>query len=427
MDESIHPRAALRYPGFRSFQVARSLTVIALEMQSVAVGWQLFELTHRPLDLGLAGLAQFLPGLLLIAVTGPTADRIRRERIIRACLLGALVTTGLLLSYSVLGGASPWPIYGILLGSGVVRAFHGPAGQSLLPLLVERRHFPNAVAWSSSFFQGSTIIGPVLGGVLYALTDSAKVVYATAWVALFGALMAALRIRPVLEQKPSGGRALADVLAGFAYVARTRAVLGAISLDLFAVLLGGAVALLPVYAKEILMAGPWGLGLLRAAPGVGAVTTALLLAHRPLTRRAGPVMLACVAGFGMSTLAFGLSRSLPLSLLALVLLGAFDMVSVIVRGTIVQLHTPDEMRGRVSSVNMLFIGASNELGQFESGLTAQWFGAVPAVLLGGLGSLAVVSLWSILFPELRRIDRLTEIPVQRPRATEAAATGTVDA
>jgi MFS family permease len=401
-------RAALSYPSFRLFQSARFLSVTSAEMQSVAVGWQLYELTGRPLDLGLAGLAQFLPGILLAPWTGRTADRVRRERILRCCFFGAMLCNAILLLLSATHHVSPANLYLVLVLSGVVRAFNGPAAQALVPLLVEKHHFPNAVAWNSSIFQSANIIGPAAGGLVYAATHSPSAVYAVAAGGFSAAWALAGFIRPVVVQQSSGGRSLGDLLAGFRFVFSCRIVLGAISLDLFAVLLGGAAALLPVYAKEILAVGPFGFGLLRSAPGVGAVTVAVVMAFFPLIRHAGIVMLACVAGFGLSTIVFGISRWFPLSLVTLVLVGATDMVSVIVRGTVVQLSTPDSMRGRVSSVNMLFIGASNELGQFESGVLAQWLGAVASVVFGGIGAILIVALWALWFPELRRIDRMTE-------------------
>jgi len=402
-------RAALSYPSFRFFHCARFLSVTATEMQSVAVGWQLYDLTGRPLDLGLAGLVQFLPGILLVPWTGRTADRVHRERIVRFCYLGSMLCNALLLGLGATHQLTATNLYLVLALSGIVRAFTGPASQSLGPLLVQKEHFPNAVAWGSSIYQAATIIGPALGGVVYAAAKSPMLVYAAATGGFFVAWLLVGFVRPVLEQKPGDGRGIKDLLGGFRCVWERRVILAATSLDLFAVLLGGAVALLPIYAKEILVVGPWGLGLLRSAPGVGAVSVAIVMAFMPQLRRAGLVMLACVAGFGAATILFGLSRSFVLSLLALLLVGATDMVSVIVRGTVVQLSTPDAMRGRVSSVNMLFIGASNELGQFESGVAAQWLGVVPSVVCGGIGSICVVLLWLLLFPELRRIDRLTDV------------------
>ena len=412
-------RAAFRYAGFRYFQVARFLVVSAMEMQSVAVGWQVYEITRRPLDLGLVGLAQFLPGILLFLIAGHTADQLRRNRIVAVCYAGFAACSALLLWFTLHGITSVRPIYIVVVGIGIVRAFNGPAGQSLMPQLVEPEDFPNAAAWGSSIFNTATILGPVLGGVIYAWKDSPVPVYAIAVVAFVGACVSAVFIKTLGQQRPRGTASVRTVLAGFEYLWHNQIVLGAISLDLFAVLLGGAVALLPVYAREILKVGPWGLGILRSAPGVGAVVMALLLAYRPLRKKAGAIMLWCVAGFGAATVVFGLSRSVPLSLVALLLVGGTDMVSVIVRSTLVQLNTPDEMRGRVSAVNMLFIGASNEFGQFESGITAQWLGTVPAVVWGGVGTLVVVALWAAFFPKLRRVDSLTQ-------TVEAEATVTAD-
>jgi MFS family permease len=400
-------RIAFQYPNFRLYQAARFLAIAASEMQSVAVGWQVYEITKRPLDLGLVGLAQFLPGILLFLVAGHAADRIPRKHIIAACFAGFAVCSALLLVFTMRGLTSVHPIYIILVIIGIVRAFNGPAGQAFLPLLVPEEHFPNAVAWGSSFFQAATIFGPTIGGVLYGLSGGPEIVYGVAAVALVIGLILISFIRIAAVQRPRGTATLQSVLAGFHYVHQNKLVLGTISLDLFAVLLGGAVALLPVYAREILLVGPWGLGILRSAPGVGAVIMAVALAHHPLRRRAGAIMLWCVAGFGVFTIVFGLSRNIVLSLIALLLVGACDMVSVIVRSTLVQLATPDDMRGRVSAVNMIFIGASNEFGQFESGITAQWLGTVPAVVFGGVGTLVVVALWAWMFPQLRKVNELT--------------------
>jgi MFS family permease len=291
---------------------------------------------------------------------------------------------------------------------GLVRVFNGPAGQAFSPLLVPSEVFPNAAAWGSSVFNAATILGPVIGGVLYALRGTPVAVYATATTALVISVMLMITIRIHGVQQMSRGRDWNTVLAGFQYVWRNKLILGTTTLDLFAVLLGGVVALLPVFARELLNAGPRGLGLLRASPGVGAGLMAIVIAYIPLRRRVGVKMLFCVAAFGAATVVFGLSRNIYLSMFALFLVGAADMVSVIVRSTVVQLATPDEMRGRVSAVNVLFIGASNEFGQFESGITAQWLGAVPAVIAGGIGTLVVVALWSWLFPSLRKVDRLTQ-------------------
>lgn len=395
-------RAAFGYPNFRSYLGYRVLSVLASEMQAVAVGWQVYELTHRPLDLGFVGLAQFLPGILLFLVAGHAADRIPRRTILLACLCGFSAASLLLLLFTVSRVTQVYPIYLILLLNGTARAFSQPAAQALLPTLVPEKHFPNAVAWSSSTFRTATILGPIAGGLLYGITASPLLVYGFAVTAYLAALVLTSRIHLEAAPRTRPPASPKMVLEGFRYIWSNQLILGAISLDLFAVLLGGAVALLPVYASEVLHAGATGLGILRCAPGVGAVLTALALAHRPLGRRQGELMLWCVFGFGVFTVLFGVSRNIVISLIALALTGACDMVSVVVRSTMVQLGTPDHMRGRVSAVNTLFIGASNEVGQFESGITAQWFGTVPAVILGGVGTIVVVVLWARLFPALRR-------------------------
>jgi len=384
------------------------LSIVSSEMISVAVGWQIYALTHRPLDLGLVGLAQFAPGVVLFLIAGHTADRRSRQSILRTCYAAFALCAVVLLVLAFRGLASVWPIYTVLLANGAVRAFNGPASQAFLPQLVKPEHFPNAVTWGSSFFQTATILGPMAGGLIYGFAGSPVPVYACATVAYCIAVILLSAIRVDIAARKNAEQPVGMILDGLRYIWRNKLILGCMSLDLFAVLLGGAVALLPVYAREILHAGPYGLGVLRAAPGVGAVTVAILLAHYPLRRRAGLSMLCCICGFGVFTIVFGLSHSIALSLIALMLTGAFDMVSVIVRSTLVQLTTPDQMRGRVSAVNMLFIGASNEVGQFESGITAQWFGAVPAVVLGGAGTIAVVLAWNWLFPSLRQVDRLTK-------------------
>jgi MFS family permease len=409
MGESESPPAspaAVTYPDFTLYQIARFFIVAALEMQSVAVGWQVYEITHRALDLGLVGLAQFLPGVLLFLVAGHAADRHDRRRLLNVCYAGFIVCSGLLLVLTLQGLRSVHLIYTVLLALGVVRCFNWPASRALLPQLVPMEYFSKAVAWNASTFQAATILGPAVGGLLYALTRGPASVYAFSAVLSSIALVTTLRIRSKSQARPAEEMTLSTMMAGFRYVWREKVVLGSISLDMVAVLLGGAVALLPVYASEILKTGPWGLGLLRSAPGVGAALMAIFLARRPIRGRVGKIMLGCVAGFGVFTILFGVSRSLMLSLVALLLVGATDMVSVVIRATLVQVATPDAMRGRVNAVDMLFIGASNELGEFESGLTAHWFGTVPAVVLGGAGTLCVIGLWAWLFPELRNADQL---------------------
>ena len=399
-------RIAFKYPGFVLFQVARFCIVVSTEMQAVAIGWQVYEITKRPLDLGLVGLAQFLPGILLFLVAGHLADRFERRKLVVLCYSGFALCSALLLLISLHGTHSVYPIYGVSVLLGVVRSLNGPVSRAMLPQLVPEEHFPSAIAWASSIFQFATILGPSLGGVIYAAFHGPSAVYALGLIATTSAGLTALQIRTQSKQRPREQVNLQTILAGFHYIWREKVILGSISLDLFAVFLGGSVALLPVYAREILQTGPWGLGLLRSAPGVGAAVMAVLLAYRPLKRRAGVTMLWCVAAFGVATILFAISRSLVVSLAALFFVGASDMVSVIVRQMLIQLGTPDEMRGRVNAVDMVFIGASNELGQFESGLTAQWFGTVPAVVLGGIGTLAVTALWAWWFPELRRRDQL---------------------
>ena len=402
-------RVAFNYPSFTLYQLARFCIVLATEMQSVAVGWQVYEITKRPLDLGLVGLAQFLPGVLLFLVSGHVADRYDRRKVVVACYAAFGGCSGLLLFSALRHTHSVYPIYVVVILIGIVRAFNAPVSRALLPQLVPEEHFPNAVAWASSVFQTATILGPSAGGVVYAVARGPGAVYALAALAATMATVCAWQIKVESKARAREPINVASVLAGFHYIWRQKLILGAISLDLFAVLLGGAVALLPVYAREILMTGPWGLGILRSAPGIGAAAMAVYLAHKPLRGRVGAKMLWCVAGFGVFTILFGISRSLTLSLIALVFVGASDMVSVIVRSTLIQIATPDAMRGRVNAVDMVFIGASNELGQFESGLTAHWFGTVPAVVLGGVGTLLVTAGWAWLFPELREADRLTTV------------------
>lgn len=405
-DDARAGRAAFTHPGFVLFQVARFLIVSAVEMQAVAVGWQVYEITKRPLDLGYVGLAQFLPGILLFPISGHASDRFERSKVLSVCYAGYAVCFALLLWLTERGVPSMRAIYVVLVLIGIVRSFNATASRSILPQLVPQKHFPNAVAWNASIFQAATILGPSFGGIVYAAFHGPSTVYLIAMVTGIGATISSFRIKPEVKARPREPMTMKTVFAGLHYIWNKKLILGAISLDLFAVLLGGAVALLPVYAREILHTGPWGLGLLRTAPGVGAAVMAVLLAHRPLRGKSGPTLLWAVAGFGVFTIVFGISRSLILSLVALFLLGASDMISVIIRATLTQLATPDEMRGRVTAVDMIFIGTSNEFGQFESGITAQWFGTVPAVILGGVGTLVVIALWAWWFPELRHAGDL---------------------
>src|ERR1700687_3666399 len=428
-DPRLAGRVAFTHPNFGPYTLARFFIVVALEMQSVAVGWQVYEITKRPLDLGYVGLAQFLPGFVLFLFAGHAADLYDRRKLLMWCYGGFALCSALLLAISWRGSQSAHSvsvhsIYVVLVLLGIFRCFNWPASRALLPQLVPEEHFSNAVAWNASTFQIATIAGPAIGGIAYALFRGPDAVYAIAVTVSILATLFTLRIHPlpsspekelaervaerapdkVAEKEPVSRR---PVLAGFRFIWEKKLILGSISLDMFAVLLGGAVALLPVYARTILHTGPWGLGMLRSAPGVGAALRAIAVAHHPIRRRAGLTMLLSVAAFGVLTIVFGISHSLILSLVALFLLGASDMVSVIIRATLVQVAPPDEMRGRVNAVDMLFIGVSNELGEFESGLTAQWFGTIPAVVLGGVGTLLVIAAWTWLFPELREADQLT--------------------
>ncbi len=416
-DPRLAGRVAFTYPNFVSYALARFFIVVSLEMQSVAVGWQVYDITKRPLDLGYVGLAQFLPGFMLFLFAGHAADLFDRRKLLMWCYGGFALCSALLLAISwraphSIHSIHVHSIYAVLVLLGIFRCFNWPASRAILPHLVPEEHFSNAVAWNASTFQVATIAGPAIGGIAYALFRGPEAVYALAVTVSILSTIFTLRIHllPTSPEKELAEKepvSLRTVLAGFRFIWEKKLILGSISLDMFAVLLGGAVALLPVYARTILHTGPWGLGLLRSVPGVGAALMAIVVAHRPIRRRAGLTMLFCVAAFGALTIAFGISHSLILSLVALFLVGASDMVSVIIRATLVQVATPDEMRGRVNAVDMLFIGVSNELGEFESGLTAQWFGTVPAVVLGGVGTLLVIATWAWLFPDLRNADQLT--------------------
>ncbi len=373
-------------------------------MISVAVGWQVYDLTRDPMALGLVGLAQFLPAMLFALPGGLAADRFdRRYVLLFGFSLQLTVAAGL---FVLAQSAKPQVgvIYAIAVLIGTGRSFLAPASQSLLPFLVPQKDFVRCLAWMSSSFQSAMIAGPAMGGFLYALGPS--YVYATAGIFLLTAAYLTLTLKVRLKVGNPSAVGIGALFSGVRFVFSKPVILGAASLDLFGVLFGGATALLPIYASEILHTGPWGLGLLRSAPAIGAAVTALIIAHRPIRNRAGSKLFIGVAAFGVCTILFGVSRNFYLSIAALLLMGAADMISVVVRQTLVQISTPDEMRGRVSAVNMLFIGASNELGEFESGLTAAWWGAMPAVVVGGLGTLLVVGIWMWRFPELRKVDSM---------------------
>jgi MFS family permease len=414
---------------FRLYQSARLLGILGSEAQSVAVAWQVYQITHSALDLGLTGLALFAPGIFFMLAAGHVADRYDRRWIILICYSLQALCTCALMRFALHPTGQVWQIYAVLLGVGFGRAFSGPASSALLPSLVPKHHFVNAVTWGAIVFQVANIAGPAVGGLLFTLHltgalanwNGAAVVYAFTLATLlsFIALVGAMRTRPVRVVKNAFN--LETMLAGFHYVWQTKLLLGSISLDLFAVLLGGATALLPIYATDILHAGPRGLGLLRAMPSVGALAVSLWMTVRPIQRDAGKLMLSCVGVFGAMTVVFGRSRSMWVSLLALVIIGGSDMVSVVIRSSILQLATPPEMRGRVSAVNWLFVGASNEFGEFESGLTAQWWGAVRAVVIGGIASMVVTASASVLFPALRKADALSAESLMESNIQQSAA------
>ena len=396
--------AAFRHSAFLRFWSARFLATFSTQIVSVAVGWQIYDLTRDPFDLGLVGIIQFLPSLLLVLVTGAVADRFGR-RLIMGISTGLEAFCALaLLMLSWRGLSGPGPVFAVLALFGIARAFLGPASASLVANLVPKEDFANAVAWNSSSWQIATIVGPVAGGLLYGI--SAEIAYGMAAALMAAATLLSFSIPKPAQRSSTDKPSLDTLFAGFRYIWSEKVVLGAISLDLFAVLLSGAVALLPVYARDILELGPWGLGLLRAAPGIGAIVVAVWLAGHPIRNHAGVVMFGSVALFGVFTVLFGVSTIPWLSIIALALLGAADMISVYVRETLIQLWTPDEVRGRVNAVNMVFVGASNELGEFRAGTMAALIGTVPAVVFGGVGAVAVAGIWALLFPELRKIRHL---------------------
>ena len=407
-------RSLLAHRGFVQLWLARLASVAAGQMLMVAVGWQMYDLTGSAWDLGLVGLLQFMPALALALVAGHVIDRHHRGRIVALCLAVQVLVAVLLGA----GSAGHFASRGLLLLAslvlGAVRAFQMPAQQALTPLLVPQALLPRALALSSAGLQGAIIAGPALGGLIYA--GGAALTYGSCAIlfALACALVAVLRYEHA--PPPAAPVTLDTLLAGVRFVAAHKVVLGAISLDLFAVLFGGAAALLPIFARDILHTGPWGLGLLRSAPAAGALLMSAVLTRWPVRRHTGPLLLGAIAVYGTATLGFGLSTSFAPSLLALAVTGAADMVSVVIRQTLVQLETPDAMRGRVSAVNSVFIGASNQLGEFESGATAAWLGPVGSVVLGGLGTLLVAALWLRLFPALARRDALLQPGTAAARA-----------
>jgi len=395
----------LRHRDFSLYLAARFIAALGQQMLTVAVGWELYERTHLSIALGMVGLTQMVPMLLLILPAGHVADNYERKRTILGMVFLATLSSAGLALISALQAPVLW-IYGCLFAAGVARTFLWPASQAFLPQLVPRRIFSRAVTWNTGAFHLSSVLGPAAGGALIALTHKAVVVYAINAAATLVCLALIALVRSRQAVIPRAEMSLASLLAGFKFVYQTKIILGTITLDLFAVLLGGATALLPVYAKDILQAGPTGLGILQAALPLGSVVSAFYLAHRPPLQQAGRALIRAVAAFGVATIAFGLSRWFWVSFGMLFICGAVDNVSVVVRHTLVQLLTPDEMRGRVSAVNSLFIGTSNELGGFESGLVAQLFGPVISVVSGGVGTILVVIATALNWPEIRKYGRL---------------------
>ena len=399
---------------FVAFWFARIFTASAFQMLTVAIGWNLYQLTGNVMDLGWVGLIEFAPRLLFMLHTGHVADRYDRRRVAAVCQsLQAMIALTLAIS-SANDHITREMIFILAFLLGAARSFEMPATQALLPSIVPVELFPRAVAAAQAAQQSATIVAPAFGGLLYAFGSVWVYGPSVALYLIAALLMSTLPARQLPLNKAKA--TLDSLLAGIRFIRSRPDVLGAISLDLFAVLLGGATALLPVFAKDILLTGPWGLGMLRSAPAVGALLMSLWLARFPVERKVGRVMFTAVGVFGVATIAFGLSTSFWFSLAVLVVLGAADMISMVIRASFVQLETPDEMRGRVSAVNGLFIGASNQLGEFESGATAHWLGTVPAVVLGGVGTLVVTGLWIKLFPGLANRDRMVEEKSDLPPA-----------
>jgi len=408
--------SVLRHRNFSFYLAARTLGTLAVQMQSVAIGWQVYAMTHKVLDLGLIGLAQFAPFLLLILYAGHAADRYNRRNIIALCLSAQLLCGLLLLAFTLSGATVVWPVFAVLAVYGSARAFMMPATQAVLVNMVPPEDFSKAVALGSSTFHVAVILGPTLGGLLYIAGPKTVYLCTSLLLVISVTLMCLTRtVRQATSREPASWH---SVLEGLRFVFSRPIVLGAISLDLFAVLFGGATALLPALAHDVLHAGPTGLGMLRSAPGIGAALCSVALAFYPITRRVGLWMFGGVALFGVCTVTLGATGSIIVALVALFLMGAGDMISVYVRHLLVQYETPDAIRGRVSAVNSVFIGASNELGEFESGVTADWFGLVRAILFGGAATLLVTGVWAWLFPVLSRMDRFPHL--SKPEQEQAA-------
>jgi MFS family permease len=410
-EDDLSLRALMGRPDYMRFWLSRVASTLGVQIQSVALGWQVYAVARETMDVarsaffvGMIGLAAFIPMLLLALPAGETADRHDRKTILQLCYVGEILTALVLVAAASFGFATLPLLLGVAVAFGASRAYMGPAGTALGPMLVPRSLLPRAIALNSLAWQSASILGPAIGGILVAISPGLSYTAAASLYLFAMACVSGLRGNTQPEVNP--GSRLALIKEGLGYVWSNRIVFGAISLDLVAVLLGGATALLPVFARDVLHVGPEGFGLLRAGPAIGATLVAVILARHPIRRRAGPVMFAGVAVFGLATIVFGLSTSLPLSVLALAVLGGADMLSVYVRQTLVQIVTPDAMRGRVAAVSGLFIGASNELGEFESGVVARFLGPVGAAVAGGVGAVMATALWARLFPDLRKADRL---------------------
>jgi MFS family permease len=404
MAEATVDTRLLRHRPFLLYFVGRGFSRFATQMAAVALGWQVYAMTGSAFHLGLIGLAQFVPVALLVFVAGHAADRYDRQRVVQICQLSQAAAAAFLCWGSLEDWLTITAIYGAVAVFGVATAFESPATAALLTGVAPKGQFQRAAALNTGMFQVAVISGPAVGGFAYAAGPALPYAIMAVFWLIGSVLNGAIRLEASAGDRPQPR--LADLFAGIGFVRSDKAILGTISLDLFAVLLGGATALMPIYASDILHTGPWGLGMLRAAPAVGALAMTAVLARRSITRRVGMRMLQAVVVFGLATLVFALSRSMGLTLAALVVMGAADTVSVVIRHSLVQLRTPDAMRGRVGAVNFLFINASNQLGEFESGMTAALFGTVPAAVLGGLGTIGVALLWMRLFPELRSVERL---------------------
>jgi MFS family permease len=397
-------RELLRHGPFLYFLLSRSLSRFASQIAAVAIGWQIYDITGSAFDLGMVGLVQFLPTALLVFVAGHAADRFERKRVVQLCQIAEAATALFLAVSTFAGWLTEVQIFIATFVIGIAGAFESPATAALLPLIAPRGSLQRATAISSGAAQVATIAGPALGGLAYVVSPSLPYfVIVVFWLA--GAVLTGF-IRAERQEVSKAETTSDDIYAGVRFIRNNPAILGTISLDLFAVLLGGVTALLPIYARDILQTGPLGLGILRAAPAVGALLMTAYLARHTINRHVGLRMFQAVIVFGAATVVFALSQWMWLSVLALALLGAADTISVVIRFSLVQLSTPDEMRGRVGAVNFLFINASNQLGQFESGVTAALFGTVPAAVLGGVGTIAIALLWMKLFPALRKVERL---------------------